>query len=88
MKINASMCWKYFCHLFQRQGETTYVQDKDCKMEIVGNIVFGVLMLNLDTLSLEKFLPCIPSSNGSVGYIVGNFIPIPFQWYMAFPLTP
>jgi hypothetical protein len=33
------------------------VQDKYCKMEIVGNIVFGFLMLNLDTLSLKEFLP-------------------------------
>jgi hypothetical protein len=32
------------------------VQDKDCKMEIVGNIIFEFLMLNLDTLSLKAFL--------------------------------
>jgi hypothetical protein len=32
------------------------VQDKDCKMEIVGNIVFGFLMLSLDTLSLKEIL--------------------------------
>jgi hypothetical protein len=37
-------------------GETTYVQDKYCKMEIVGNIVFGFLMLDLDTLSLKALL--------------------------------
>jgi hypothetical protein len=29
---------------------------KYCEMEIVGNIVFGFLMLNLDTLSLKAFL--------------------------------
>jgi hypothetical protein len=48
-------CWKYCCHLFQRQGETTDVQDKHCKMDIVGNIVFGFLMFSLDTLYLKAF---------------------------------
>jgi hypothetical protein len=37
-------------------GETIDVQDKDCKMEIVGNIVFKFLMLSLDTLYLNEFL--------------------------------
>jgi hypothetical protein len=37
------------------KGETTYFQDKECNMEIVGNIFFGFWMLNLDTLSLNSF---------------------------------
>jgi hypothetical protein len=57
-------------------------------MEIVGNIVFGFLMLSLDTLYLKSFLLSIPISNGSIQYMVGNLIPIPFQQYMKFPLTP
>jgi hypothetical protein len=67
--------------------ETTDVQDKDCKMEIVGNIVFGFFMLSLDNLSLKALLLRRPSSNGSIGYMVENFILRPFQWYMALPLT-
>jgi hypothetical protein len=66
----------------------TDVQDKYCKMEIVESIVFGFLMVSLDTLSLKEFLPYIPSSNGSTSYMVGNIILRPFQWYMEFPLTP
>jgi hypothetical protein len=37
-------------------GDYKYVQDKYCKMDIVGNIVFGFLMLSLDTLYLKEFL--------------------------------
>ena len=50
------------------------MQDKDCKMEIVGNIVFGLLMLSLDTLSLNAFLLHLRSSNGRIAYMVGNLI--------------
>jgi hypothetical protein len=64
------------------------VQDKYCKMDIVESITFGFLMISLDTLYLKEFLPYIPSSNGSTSYMVGNIILRPFQWYMAFPLTP
>jgi hypothetical protein len=56
-------------------------------MEIVGNIVFGILMLSLDTLSLKVFLLEVPISNGSIGYMVENRILKPFQWYMTLPLT-
>jgi hypothetical protein len=66
----------------------TYFQGKDCKMEIFTSITFGFLMVNLDTLSLDAFLPYIPSSKGSTIYMVGNIIPITFQWYMELPLTP
>jgi hypothetical protein len=57
-------------------------------MEIVGNIVFGFLMLSLDTLSLKEFLSYILKPNWSIGYMVGIIILIPFQRYMEFPLTP
>jgi hypothetical protein len=39
-----------------KDGETTDVQYTYCKMEIVGNIVFGFLMLSLDTLYLKTVL--------------------------------
>jgi hypothetical protein len=51
-------------------------------------IYFWILMLNLDTLFLKVFLLSIPSSNGSIGYMVENSIPIPFQQYMTLPLNP
>jgi hypothetical protein len=74
--------------LIVNKGEITNVQDKDWKMEIVGNIVFGFLMLSLDTLSLKEFLPYILISNGTIGYMVGKLILRPFQHYKKFPLTP
>jgi hypothetical protein len=46
-----------------------------------------LFFVSLDTLSLKAFFPYIRSSNGSTSYMVGNFILIPFQRYMAFPLT-
>jgi hypothetical protein len=55
------------------------VKYKDCKMEIVGNIVFVFSMLSLDTLYLKEFLLWIPSSNGRIGYMIENIILIPFQ---------
>jgi len=48
-------------------------------MEIVESIIFGFLMVSLDTLSLKEFLPYIPNSNGSTIYMVGNIIPRPFE---------
>jgi hypothetical protein len=57
-------------------------------MDIFESITFGFLMINLDTLYLKEFLPYIPISNGIKSYMVGNIIPIPFQWYMTFHLTP
>jgi hypothetical protein len=57
-------------------------------MDIVGNIVFGFFLFDLDTLSLKAFLLLRPRSNGIIGYMVENFIPRTFQWYMPFPLTP
>jgi len=42
------------------EGGTTYVQDNDCEMKIVGNIVWipiFLLMLNLNTLFLKEFYP-------------------------------
>jgi hypothetical protein len=39
-----------------KRWETKNVQDKYCRMDIVGNIVFGFLMLSLDTLSLKEVL--------------------------------
>jgi hypothetical protein len=57
-------------------------------MEIVGNIVFEFLMLNLDTLSLKELLPYILNSNGRTCYMVGNFILTPFQWYLELFITP
>jgi len=57
-------------------------------MDIVGKIVFGFLMISLDMLYFNEFLIYTTSSNGSIGYMVGNIISRPFQWYMTFPLTP
>jgi hypothetical protein len=76
-----------FFSLISNTGKD-YRCNNDWKMEIVGNIVFGFLMPSLDTLNLKDFLPYIPISNWSIGYMVGNFIQILFQWYMEFPLTP
>jgi hypothetical protein len=45
MGISFPSC-KYCFHLCQRQGDTTHIQDKYCKIEISKNIVFGFLMLN------------------------------------------
>lgn len=44
---------KYYCHWYWRQGDTTYFQDKYWKIKIVGNIVFGFLIPQLDTLYLK-----------------------------------
>jgi hypothetical protein len=38
------------------RGRLQCVQDNYFNMEIVGNIVFGFLMLSLDTLYLKEFL--------------------------------
>jgi hypothetical protein len=92
------MCWKYCCHLCKKQGDPIDVQDKYYnpidvqdkyyKMEIVESITFEFFMISLDTLSLNDFLPYIPSSNESTCYMVGNIILRPFQRYMEFPPTP
>jgi hypothetical protein len=59
------------------------------KIKIARWILLEIfLMLSLDTLYLNNVLPYMPNSNGRIGYMVGNHIQIPFQWYMAFPLTP
>jgi hypothetical protein len=57
-------------------------------MDIIESITFGFLMVILNTLSLKEFLPYIHISYGRISYMVGNIIPIPFQWYIEFPLTP
>jgi hypothetical protein len=56
-------------------------------MDIFESINFGLLMVSLDTLSLKEVLPYTPILNGITSYMVGNIIPIPFQWYMEFPLN-
>ena len=48
-------CWRHCFDLFQMHVEITYVKDQYCKMDIVGNIVFGFFMLKLDTLYLKTF---------------------------------
>jgi len=68
--------------------KTTNVQDKYCKTDIAENIVFGFLMINLDTLYLKEFLFYMPKSNGNIRYMVGTIITIPFQWYMEVSITP
>ena len=44
-------------------------------------------MPNLDILYLKEFLLYITNSNWIIYYMVGNLVPIPFQWYMEVPLT-
>lgn len=57
-------------------------------MNIVGNIVFGILMSHFDTLYWKGFLLQLPSSNWIIEFIYENIISRPLQKYMALSLTP